>query len=92
MALKPLVTAGIETALNAFLWRDRALKPARQRLLGKVLRVELKEFSSPLVLVFSERQVDVRGGLGRRGRLYRCDACRRSAAAAQSSATDRAYP
>jgi Uncharacterized protein conserved in bacteria len=61
MPLKPLVTAGIETALNTFLWRERALKPARQRLVGKVLRVELKEFSSPLVLVFSERQVDVLG-------------------------------
>jgi ubiquinone biosynthesis protein UbiJ len=42
MPFKPLVTAGIETALNTFLWRDKALKPARQRLLGKVLRVELK--------------------------------------------------
>lgn len=61
MPLKPLVTAGIETALNAFLWRERALKPARQRLVGKALRVELKEFSAPLVLVFSERQVDVLG-------------------------------
>lgn len=61
MPLKPLVTAGVETVLNAFLWRERALKPARQRLTGKVLRVELKEFSSPLVLVFSERQLDVLG-------------------------------
>ncbi|MEO3992333.1 ubiquinone biosynthesis protein UbiJ [Pseudocitrobacter cyperus] len=61
MPVKPLVTAGIETVLNAFLWRERALKPARQRLVGKVLRVELKEFTSPLVLVFSERQVDVLG-------------------------------
>ncbi|MDV1095264.1 SCP2 domain-containing protein [Raoultella ornithinolytica] len=59
MPFKPLVTAGIETALNTFLWRDKALKPARQRLLGKVLRVELKELSTPVVLVFSERQVDV---------------------------------
>jgi ubiquinone biosynthesis accessory factor UbiJ len=61
MPLKPLVTAGVETALNTFLWRERALKSARQRLVGKVLRVELKEFTSPLVLVFSERQVDVLG-------------------------------
>ena len=61
MPFKPLVTAGIETALNTFLWRDKALKPARQRLLGKVLRVELKELSTPVVLVFSERQVDVLG-------------------------------
>ena len=57
----PLITAGIESVLNTFLWRDRGLKAARQRLMGKVLRVELKEFSSPLVLVFSEQQIDVLG-------------------------------
>ncbi|WP_368758824.1 ubiquinone biosynthesis protein UbiJ [Klebsiella oxytoca] len=61
MPFKPLVTAGLETVLNTFLWRDRALKHARQRLLGKVLRVELQELSEPVVLVFSERQVDVLG-------------------------------
>jgi len=55
----PLITAGIENILNTFLWRDRGLKAARQRLVGKVLRVELKEFSSPIVLVFSEQQLDV---------------------------------
>lgn len=55
------MTGSIETAINALLWREKALKPARQRLIGKVLRIELKEFSSPLVLVFSERQVDVLG-------------------------------
>ncbi|MFO6285075.1 SCP2 sterol-binding domain-containing protein, partial [Pseudomonas aeruginosa] len=63
----PLVTAGIETALNTFPWRDKALKPARQRLLGKVLRVQLQDFATPVVLVFSERQVDVLsawGGVG----------------------------
>ena len=59
MPFTPLVTAGIETALNTFLWRDKALKPARQRLLGKVLRVKLQDFATPVVLVFSERQVDV---------------------------------
>lgn len=53
MPFKPLVTAGLETVLNAFLWRDRALKPARQRLLGKVLRVELQELSDPVVLVLA---------------------------------------
>lgn len=61
MPFQPVVTAGIESVLNTFLWREKALKPARQRLLGKVLRVELKAFSSPLVLVFSERQIDVLG-------------------------------
>ncbi|MCE0828404.1 SCP2 domain-containing protein [Buttiauxella sp. A2-C2_NF] len=61
MPFTPLMTAGIESVLNTFLWRDRGLKAARQRLMGKVLRVELKEFSSPIVLVFSEQQIDVLG-------------------------------
>ncbi|POP42631.1 hypothetical protein CHU32_18845 [Superficieibacter electus] len=61
MPFKPLITAGVENILNAFLWRERGLKPARQRLQGKVLRIVLNEFSSPLVLSFSERQVDVLG-------------------------------
>ncbi|WP_044185754.1 ubiquinone biosynthesis protein UbiJ [Phytobacter massiliensis] len=61
MPLKPLVTAGIERVLNTFFYRERALKPARQRLQGKVLRITLKEFSSPLAIAFSERQADVLG-------------------------------
>ena len=61
MPVTPMITAGIEGALNAFLYRDRALKSARQRLQGKVLRVALREFSTPLILIFSERQVDVLG-------------------------------
>jgi len=61
MPFKPLVNAGIERIFNTVIYREKALKPARQRLHGKVLRVELKEFTSPLVLAFSERQVDVLG-------------------------------
>ncbi|NTX71810.1 ubiquinone biosynthesis protein UbiJ [Lelliottia amnigena] len=61
MPIKPLVTAGIENVLNTFLYRSPALKTARQRLNGKVLRIVLKEFSRPLVLIFSERQLDVLG-------------------------------
>jgi ubiquinone biosynthesis protein UbiJ len=61
MPIKHLVTAGIENVLNTFLYRSPALKTARQRLNGKVLRIVLKEFSTPLVLVFSERQLDVLG-------------------------------
>ncbi|WP_312984509.1 SCP2 domain-containing protein [Atlantibacter sp.] len=61
MPITPLITAGIEGALNAFLYQDRALKSARQRLQGKVLRIALREFSTPLVLIFSEQQVDVLG-------------------------------
>ena len=37
------------------------MKAARQRLAGKVLRIELEELASPLVLVFSELRVDVLG-------------------------------
>ena len=59
MPFMPLMTAGIEGVLNTFLWRDRSLKSARQRLQGKTLRITLKEFSAPLVLVFSEQQLDV---------------------------------
>lgn len=39
MPFKPLVTAGIESLLNTFLYRSPALKTARSRLLGKVLRI-----------------------------------------------------
>jgi ubiquinone biosynthesis protein UbiJ len=59
MPFMPLMTAGIEGVLNTFLWRDRSLKSARQRLQGKTLRISLKEFSAPLVLAFSEQQLDV---------------------------------
>lgn len=59
MPFKPMVAAGIERVLNTFLYREGALKSARQRLYGKVLRVVVQEFSSPFVLVFSEQQIDV---------------------------------
>lgn len=61
MPLMSLITAGTEQAFNTLLWRDKALKPARQRLQGKVLRVVLQEFSTPLALAFSEQQMDVLG-------------------------------
>lgn len=61
MPMTPLITASAEKILNAFLWRDDALKAQRQRLKGKVLKVALQEFSSPLALVFSEQQIDVLG-------------------------------
>jgi len=59
MPFTPLMMAGIESALNTFLYRESALKAPRQRLQGKVLRVTLEEISTPLVLVFSEQQLDV---------------------------------
>ncbi len=61
MLFTPLLTGALETSLNSLLFHDRSMKSARQRLAGKVLRIELKELASPLVLVFSERRVDVLG-------------------------------
>lgn len=61
MILTPLLTAGLETALNHILYRDRSMKVARQRLSGKVLSLSLQEFSQPMTLVFSEQQLDVLG-------------------------------
>lgn len=61
MPFKPMVSAAIERGMNTFLYREGALKSARARLHGKVLRIVVQEFSSPFVLVFSERQVDVLG-------------------------------
>lgn len=49
MPLKPLVTAGVENLLNTFLYRSPALKSARTRLQSKVLRFDLKGFSTSLV-------------------------------------------
>lgn len=61
MLFTPLLTGALETSLNNLLFRDRSMKAARQRLAGKVLRIELEELASPLVLVFSELRVDVLG-------------------------------
>ncbi|MGB9095237.1 ubiquinone biosynthesis protein UbiJ [Erwinia sp.] len=61
MTLTPLLTAGLETALNQILYRDRGLKAARQRLNGKSLAIVLAELKQPLIFIFSERQVDVLG-------------------------------
>lgn len=61
MTLTPLLTAGLETALNQILYRDRSLKAARQRLSGKSLAIVLTELKQPLTFIFSDRQVDVVG-------------------------------
>lgn len=59
MTFSPLLTAGLETALNHILYRDRGLKAARQRLAGRSLMLELNGLSHPLILLFSEQQLDV---------------------------------
>ncbi|OKP02661.1 ubiquinone biosynthesis protein UbiJ [Xenorhabdus eapokensis] len=57
--LFPVLTAFLETTLNHLLYREAVLKPARLRLAGKILSIELKEIETPLILIFSERRVDV---------------------------------
>ncbi|MCX8958968.1 ubiquinone biosynthesis protein UbiJ [Erwinia psidii] len=61
MTLMPLLTAGLETALNQVLYRDRSLKAARQRLKGKTLAIELTELPQSVIFIFGENQVDVLG-------------------------------
>ncbi|MBD2796545.1 SCP2 domain-containing protein [Xenorhabdus sp. 18] len=57
--LFPVLTAFLETTLNHLLYREAVLKPARLRLAGKILSIELKEIETPLILIFSDRRVDV---------------------------------
>lgn len=62
------VTTIIETALNKLLFSaansDHQIKSARYRLTGKILRLNIKELSQPVTLVFSQRQVDALGNWG----------------------------
>ncbi|MGL5990893.1 MAG: ubiquinone biosynthesis accessory factor UbiJ [Plesiomonas sp.] len=58
MPLLPLVTGVLETALNALISQNTDAKSALLRLKGRVLVLQLREFSAPLVLVFSD-QVDI---------------------------------
>jgi len=59
----PLLHAGIasflQLMLNRFFYQEVALKSARVRLVGKVLAIDLKELSQPLIFIFSEQRVDV---------------------------------
>lgn len=57
--LFPVLTAFLETTLNYLLYRETVLKPTRLRLVGKTLSIKLKEIETPLVLIFSEKQLDV---------------------------------
>ncbi|OZI14497.1 hypothetical protein CE195_04080 [Sodalis-like symbiont of Philaenus spumarius] len=59
MLLMPLISATLEVVLDRLLYQDRAMFTARERLKGKVLRFELAEWKTPVILVFGERQVDV---------------------------------
>ncbi|USD65219.1 SCP2 domain-containing protein [Vibrio sp. SCSIO 43136] len=58
MPFDPLVTAAIESSLNLLIQDDPALVRRLGRLKGKVIQVELQEFSKKLTFVFSQ-QVDV---------------------------------
>ncbi|MGR5120153.1 ubiquinone biosynthesis accessory factor UbiJ [Vibrio astriarenae] len=58
MPLMPLVTAGIETALNLCIKESDEAQQRLTRLKGKVIRVHLKELNHALTFVFSQ-QIDV---------------------------------
>ncbi|MFP3028836.1 MAG: SCP2 domain-containing protein [Arsenophonus sp.] len=59
----PLLDVGIsfllQHILNKFFYQEVALKSARIRLIGKVLSIDFKELSQPLIFVFSKKRVDV---------------------------------
>ncbi|MEQ4709248.1 ubiquinone biosynthesis accessory factor UbiJ [Providencia huaxiensis] len=57
--LYSLITALMETSLNHMLFKEKVLQPARMRLAGKVMAIELKELNKTLTLVFAENHVDV---------------------------------
>ena len=59
MPTMPMITALLEQGLNRTLWQDRGAKSTRQRLKGKVLTFVIRELSQPIVLHFSEQQIDV---------------------------------
>ncbi len=59
----PLLHSGIASflqhMLNKFFYQEVALKSVRVRLVGKVLSIDLKELSQPLIFICSEERVDV---------------------------------
>ncbi|MGP1928462.1 MAG: ubiquinone biosynthesis accessory factor UbiJ [Arsenophonus sp. NC-WZS1-MAG3] len=59
----PLLHFGIASflqhILNKFFYQEVALKSIRVRLIGKVLSIDLKELSQPLIFICSEKQVNV---------------------------------
>lgn len=58
MPMDAMVTAVIETSLNQLLSLDKQSPARLRKLVGKVLKLELRELK-PLWFVFSERRLDV---------------------------------
>lgn len=58
MSVELLVTAGIETLLNQLVAADKAAPSKLATLKGKILKVNIAEFSKPLFFIFSQ-QIDV---------------------------------
>ncbi|MFQ1731701.1 SCP2 domain-containing protein [Aeromonas veronii] len=58
MPMDAMVTAVIETSLNQLLVLDKQSPERLRKLVGKVLKLELRELK-PLWFVFSERRLDV---------------------------------
>ncbi len=55
----PLLLAGLNKVLNHILYRDRALKAARQRLAGRSLALNFEGVATPIILLFSEQHLNV---------------------------------
>ncbi|MDR5612461.1 MAG: SCP2 sterol-binding domain-containing protein, partial [Arsenophonus sp.] len=53
------IASFLQIMLNRFFYQEVALKSVRVRLVGKVLAIDLKELSQPLIFIFSEQRVDV---------------------------------
>lgn len=58
MPMDAMVTAVIETSLNQLLSLDKQTPSRLRKLVGKVLKLDLRELK-PLWFVFSERRLDV---------------------------------
>ncbi|WP_230197409.1 ubiquinone biosynthesis accessory factor UbiJ [secondary endosymbiont of Ctenarytaina eucalypti] len=55
----PLISAILEVVLQHLFYQDRAMSSARERLKGQVFRFELDACTLPVILVFSDRRLDV---------------------------------
>ncbi|MFP3014321.1 MAG: SCP2 domain-containing protein [Arsenophonus sp.] len=56
---EPIIVSFLQFILNKFFYQEIALKSVRIKLIRKILSIDLKELSKPLILIFSEKRVDI---------------------------------
>lgn len=59
MLVTLLISATLEAMFKRLLYQDKAMSAIRECLKGKVLQFELAELRTPIILIFSEHQIDV---------------------------------